>query len=160
MDFVNRSALTWEGGLNLVHVYEVGEVHALAVDRGQIGERYIVGGENLHLKEISALITEITGVKPIHGGAPRPIAKVFAALVEFSSVLTGREPPMTWAMAHENVQRYCYYDCSKTNHDFKIEPRDAQETTRDTVRWLLFLGKIKPSVAETIGESFPPDADW
>ena len=45
-------------GLNIVHVDDVAEGHALALERGRIGERYILGGENLLLKDLLALVAD------------------------------------------------------------------------------------------------------
>ena len=71
-------------GLNVVHVDDVAEGHALALERGRIGERYILGGENLLLKDLLALVAEVVGRRPprielpearglagriVHGGA-------------------------------------------------------------------------------------------
>ena len=51
-------------GLNIVHVDDVAEGHALALERGRIGERYVLGGENLLLKDILALVADVVGRKP------------------------------------------------------------------------------------------------
>ena len=51
-------------GLNIVHVDDVAEGHALALERGRIGERYVLGGENMLLKDILALIADVAGQRP------------------------------------------------------------------------------------------------
>ncbi len=51
-------------GLNVVHVDDVGEGHVLALERGRVGERYILGGENLTLQALTAMIAEAAGRRP------------------------------------------------------------------------------------------------
>ena len=65
-DMVNGAGFTFEGGVNLVHVFDVGEVHARAVDMGEAGARYIVGGENVSVRRVGELVQKWTGVKPPH----------------------------------------------------------------------------------------------
>lgn len=160
LNYVNKTGTTFEGGTNYVHVFDVGEVHALAVERGEPGSRYIVGGDNLHLKELSALITQLTGVKPAHLGITGPVAEMVGTLVGFTSKFTGSEPPFDGKVIHDVVGRYGYFDCSPTNQTFGITPRGLKDVVSDTIRWLLFLGKIKPEVAGRISADFPPDPDW
>ena len=58
-------------GLNMVHVDDVAEGHALALESGRIGERYILGGENLLLKDILALVADVVGRRPPQDRAAR-----------------------------------------------------------------------------------------
>ena len=68
-------------GLNIVHVDDVAEGHALALERGRIGERYVLGGENLLLKDMLALVADVVGRRP-----PR---------IELPEAWSGR-PPGSW----------------------------------------------------------------
>src|ERR1700733_13312906 len=68
-------------GLNIVHVDDVAEGHALALERGRIGERYVLGGENLLLKDVLALIADVAGQR-------RPGIRLPEALIW----------PVAWAM--------------------------------------------------------------
>ena len=56
-------------GLNIVHVDDVAEGHALALERGVVGQRYILGGENLTMAALLALVDRVTG-RPAAPGAP------------------------------------------------------------------------------------------
>ena len=58
-------------GLNIVHVDDVAEGHALALERGRIGERYVLGGENLLLKDMLALVADVVGRRPPRDRAAR-----------------------------------------------------------------------------------------
>src|SRR5215510_13855623 len=79
-------------GLNLVHVDDVAAGHLAALDRGKIGERYLLGGENVYLRDMLAEIAAIVGRRP-----PKlrlPLAPLFplAVLAEGVGLITGREP--------------------------------------------------------------------
>jgi dihydroflavonol-4-reductase len=160
LDLINKKVPTYVGGTNYVHVYDVGEAHALTVEQGEPGRRYIVCGDNLHMKELSALITKMTGVKPNHLGITGPIIEAVGALADLGSKFTGSEPPFDRSIVKDVVGWYGYYDCSASNQTFWITPLGAEEVVKDTIRWLLFLGKIKPGVAKRISGQFPPDSDW
>src|SRR5438067_12531612 len=82
-------------GLNLVHVDDVAAGHLAALQRGRVGERYILGGENVHLRDMLAEIARVAGRPP-----PRirvPITPLFALALgaEWLARLTGREPFVT-----------------------------------------------------------------
>jgi dihydroflavonol-4-reductase len=160
LNLANGSGNTWEGGLNFVDVRDVAAVHAAAVDSGEPGRRYIIGGANLHLKEIGQLIKKFTGVAPRHLGTGRQLSFLIAGIVEMGARLTGSEPPFSRSLVHEVVQRYGYFDTTLTNHTFGLTPRRIEDVIRDCVRWLLHLGKIKPSVAEKLSGKPPPDPEW
>src|SRR6266566_3418331 len=83
-------------GLNLAHVDDVAAGHLAALTRGTIGERYILGGENVYLRDMLAEIARVVGRTP-----PRwriPIATLFplAVLAEGVGLITGREPFLTF----------------------------------------------------------------
>jgi dihydroflavonol-4-reductase len=80
-------------GLNLVHVDDVGLGHVLALDRGKAGERYILGGANLNLKEILAEIAAISGHRPPRVRLPHSLVLPIAYLSETWARLTGGEEP-------------------------------------------------------------------
>jgi dihydroflavonol-4-reductase len=160
LDFVNGAQTTYEGGLNYVHVYDVAEAHAAALEKGVPGERYIVGGDNLHLKELADLIEKIAGVRPRHMGITGPLAELTGALMGAASKLTGSTPPYDRALVRDVVGRYGYYDCGQTHEALGLAPLGADQVVRDAIRWLLFIGKIKPAVAERISDALPPDGAW
>src|SRR5215471_15219752 len=82
-------------GLNIVHVDDVAEGHLAAAEKGRIGERYILGGENMALAEILAEVAHAVGRRPprlrIPHGALLPVA--FGA--ELAARISGREPFVT-----------------------------------------------------------------
>lgn len=60
-------------GVNIVHVDDVAEGHALALERGRIGEKYILGGENYLLRDLFAMVSEIAHVPPPKISLPQEV---------------------------------------------------------------------------------------
>ena len=78
-------------GLNLAHVDDVAEGHVLAFERGVVGERYILGGRNMALKEILAEIARLVGAKAPKIRLPHALILPLAHACEAVSRLNGRE---------------------------------------------------------------------
>ncbi len=122
-----------ETGLNIVHVDDVAEGHALALERGAIGERYILGGEDFALGDLFALVSEVAGRKPPRLKLPLaplyPVALVCEALARF-----GVEPVVTretLAMARKKM----FFSSAKAMAELGYKPRPAAEAVRDAVDW-------------------------
>jgi dihydroflavonol-4-reductase len=160
LNLINGTTPTYEGGSNFVDVRDVAEVHAPAVEMGQVGGRYLVCGENVRQKELAQLIHSISGVTPRHVGLTGPIAYLVAAFVELSSALRGAEPLFTRGTVHDTIGRYAYHDCKPTYETFGLAPRDTEDVVRECIRWLLFTERIDPAVAERLLPLLPPDPEW
>lgn len=97
VDFLNRKFPAYvDTGLNLVDVSEVARTHVAALTRGRSGERYILGGENLTLKQILDKMSAITGLPSPKLKVPHSVAMLFAFFDEnITGRLRGREPRAT-----------------------------------------------------------------
>lgn len=122
-------------GLNIVHVDDVAMGHLLAFTRGGLGERYILGGENLSLKQILDTIASLSGRSPPRLRLPHnlllPIAHVaetWARLVKSSSLtLTVDSVRM--------AKKRMYFSSDKARRELGYEPRPAIDALRDAVAW-------------------------
>jgi dihydroflavonol-4-reductase len=97
VDFLNRKFPAYvDTGLNLVDVDEVARMHVTALERGKPGERYILGGENLSLKQILDKMSAITGIPSPSMEVPHAVAMAFAFFDEMvTGRLCGKEPRAT-----------------------------------------------------------------
>lgn len=97
VDFLNRKFPAYvDTGLNLVDVSEVARAHVLALTKGQPGRRYILGGENLTLKQILDTMSAITGIPSPTVEIPFAIAATYAFFEEWiTGRIRGREPRAT-----------------------------------------------------------------
>jgi dihydroflavonol-4-reductase len=119
------------GGLNIVDARDVGEAHVLALENGGIGQKYLVGGENVTFRELFARLGKAAQrrmlVLPVPNGAIRAGGWL---LQWFSSA-----PLMDAATARLTGYRW-YYDSTKAMNELGYSPRPLDETLRDTVAWL------------------------
>lgn len=97
VDFLNgRFPAYMDTGLNLVDVAEVARAHAAALSQGTPGRRYILGGENLTLKQILDKMSAITGIPSPNLRVAYPVAMTYAFFEEWiSGHIRGQEPRAT-----------------------------------------------------------------
>lgn len=121
-------------GLNAVHVDDVAEGHLLAFDKGEIGERYVLGGDNITLREIIGIVTDYVG----RGGPwlklPQAPLYPVAWVAERLAHVTGREPVMT-VDALRMAAKHMYYSSDKARDRLGYAPRPAREALTDAVDW-------------------------
>jgi dihydroflavonol-4-reductase len=121
-------------GLNLVHVDDVAAGHLLAEERGRIGERYILGGDNLSLAEILGRIAALTRRSPPMLRLPIPAVWPVALAAEGIARLTGREPFVTLdglRMARKKM----FFASTKAMRELGYVPRPAEVGLADAVAW-------------------------
>lgn len=123
-------------GLNVVHVEDVATGHLLAFDHGKIGERYILGGDNLHLGEIAQTVARLAGVR-----APKlklPIAPLMpiAHVIEAIWRLTGKtSEPFITTDGLRMARKLMFFTSAKAKHELGYHPRSATEAFKDAIRW-------------------------
>lgn len=149
-DLVNGKGQTYRGGMNLVDVRDVASAHVAALTKGVNRKRYVIGGSNVEVKKVGAILTRLTGVKPMHLATPRWFTLGMASMIEHSCKLLGAKPPLTRDLVYEVVERYGYYDCSETYTTFDITPRSTEEALKASLEWLIKLNRIKPAVIQKI----------
>ena len=126
-------------GLNLVHVEDVATGHLLAAEKGRIGERYILGGENLPLAEILGMVASLSGRRPPWLRLPLAPLMPIAFLAEGWARLTGKEPFVTLdglRMARKKM----YFSSAKARAELGYAPRPVREGLADAVAWFRQAG--------------------
>ena len=122
-----------DSGLNIVHVDDVAEGHALALERGVVGEKYILGGEDFSLGELFALVASAAGRRPPRVRLPIgplvPVAVVCEALARFGvKPVVTRE---TLAMARKKM----FFSSDRARAALGYAPRAAARAVEDAVAW-------------------------
>lgn len=144
VDFLNRRMPAYvHTGLNLIDVRDVAQGHLLALERGKPGERYILGNANLTLRDILALLGEITGLKPPQLRLPYSLAYA-AGWVDtwFFGHLLGREPHIPL----EGVRmaaKYMYFDSSKAVRELGLPQSPVREALVRAVEWFRAHGYVR-----------------
>ncbi|HEX4173441.1 MAG TPA: hopanoid-associated sugar epimerase [Acetobacteraceae bacterium] len=129
-------------GLNIVHVDDVAEGHALALERGRIGERYVLGGENLLLKDLLALVAEVVGRRPPTIELPEALVWPAAWLMEGFARMTGIPPMMT--RDHIKMARHrMFYSSDKAKRELGYTPRPVRAAIEDAVAWFRANGMLR-----------------
>jgi dihydroflavonol-4-reductase len=129
-------------GLNVVHVDDVAEGHVLALERGRIGERYILGGENLSLGALLALVCEVAGRKPPRIQLPASLVWPVALGFEMLARATGINPLVTrdhLRMARKKM----FYTSDKARRELGYAPRPVREAVVDAVAWFRANGMLR-----------------
>jgi dihydroflavonol-4-reductase len=136
VDFLNRKFPAYvDTGLNLVDVGEVARMHVAAVERGRPGERYILGGENLSLKQILDKMSAITGIPSPTMKVPHSVAMAFAFFDEtITGRLRGKEPRATMEAVRMGKKKM-FASSAKAERDlgFRIVPVYA--ALRSAIDW-------------------------
>ncbi len=122
-------------GLNIVHVDDVAEGHMLAMERGKVGERYILGGENLTLSEILGRIAAIAGIKAPRVRLPHGVVMPLAHVSEAWARLTGAKDPMLTKDGVKMARKYMFFSSRKAVEELGYSPRPAEEALKDAVTW-------------------------
>lgn len=129
-------------GLNLAHVDDVAEGHWLALERGRIGERYILGGEDVPLRQMLRDIAELTGRRGPLVPLPRWPLIPFAHLSEAIARRRGTEPLLT--VDGLAMSRYrMYFSSDKARRELDYRPRPYREGLRDAVEWFREAGYLR-----------------
>ncbi len=129
-------------GLNVVHVDDVAEGHALALEQGRMGEHYILGGENLMLKDFFAMIAKVARRRrPLVQLPVAPLMPI-AAVMERVAGMTGRPPMMTREML-KMARKRMFFTSEKAMRELGYKPRPAREAVEDAVDYFATRGLIK-----------------
>ena len=128
-------------GLNVVHVDDVAEGHLLAFEKGRIGERYILGGENLTLRELLTIIAELVGRKPPTIRLPHAVTIPIGYIAETWCRLFGGEP-MATGDAARMARKKMFYSSEKAKRELGYAPRPARDAIADSLRWFKDNGYI------------------
>jgi dihydroflavonol-4-reductase len=141
VDFLNRKFPAYvDTGLNLVDVDEVARMHVVALDRGKPGERYILGGENLTLKQILDRMSAITGLPSPTMKVPHSVAMTFAFLDEtITGKLRGKEPRAT-VEAVRMGKKMMFASSAKAERELGFKVLPIYNALRSAIDWFVEHG--------------------
>ena len=121
-------------GLNVVHVDDVASGHVLAFHHGRVGERYILGGENLPLREILLEVTRLAGRSPPRVRLPHGAVLPIAHAAEFFARLTGK-PTRVTVDSVRMARKRMYFSSDKAVRELGYRFRPARLAFEDALRW-------------------------
>jgi dihydroflavonol-4-reductase len=131
-----------ETGLNFVHVDDVAAGHVAALNRGRIGERYILGGENVTLRQMLLDIAAIVGRRTRPLRLPRRAVYPFAFGAEIWARATGRAPFAT--LDGLRMARYTmHFDDAKARRELGYTTRPYREGLAEAIEWFVQAGYMR-----------------
>jgi dihydroflavonol-4-reductase len=150
VDFLNGKMFGYvETGLNFVGVEECAAGHLLVAEKGKIGERYLLGGENLTLKQLLDTLAKITGLPSPTWKIPHGMALLVAYASTIFARLIGKEPwiPIeTVKVARHNM----FVDCSRAKRELGFQPGPVTAALERAVRWYEANGYVAARRARRI----------
>ena len=144
VDFLNHRMPAYiDTAINIVDVEDVAKGHVLALEKGHVGERYILGNKNLTFREILGILEQLTGIKAPRIGIPIWVALEAAYANEFfSGKLMGRHPRIPVSAVLAARKRRCF-DCSKAIQELGFPQTPIEESFSKAVKWFRENGYVK-----------------
>jgi dihydroflavonol-4-reductase len=141
VDFLNKNFPAYvETGLNLVDVEEIARMHLVALERGRVGERYILGGENLTLKHILDRLAGMTGLPSPTMKVPHAVAMAYAFFEEMlTGKLRGKEPRAT-VEAVRMGKKMMFASSAKAERELGLRVMPVDAALRAAVEWFVEHG--------------------
>ena len=128
-------------GLNIVHVDDVAAGHLLAYERGRVGERYILGGEDMTLRQILAMIAAQVGARPPSVRLPYGLVLPMAYVAEGIAKLTGRSGRLTLEGVRMS-RKIMFFSSAKAVQELGYSWRPPQAAFADAIDWFRANGRL------------------
>ena len=122
-------------GLNLINVDDVAVGHLLALDRGKVGRRYILGGQNMTLREFLSQVAIIADQSPPKVRLPQSLVLPFAYFAEGWARLTDRGEPLITVDGVKLSKKKMYFSSERAMRELGFRPGPVEDALRDAVNW-------------------------
>jgi len=123
-------------GLNIVHVDDVADGHVLAFERGEIGARYILGGEDWTLRQILASVAEQSGRRPPSIRLPHQLVMPLAHVSQtWARLIRAKREPMLCVDGVRMSRRKMFFSSAKAIEKLGYQPRPSREALKDALTW-------------------------
>ena len=141
-DFLNgKTPAYMECNLNLIPVKAVAEGHILAAEKGEVGERYILGQDNMKMSELLWMIEQQLGKKMPKRKVPYGVAKLTAHVMEFAARFSKKVPPASVEgvrLAGSNM----VFDSSKARRELSLPQYSISQALAEMAKWLAEQGHL------------------
>ncbi|HEU4415986.1 MAG TPA: hopanoid-associated sugar epimerase [Candidatus Angelobacter sp.] len=145
VDFLQRKFPAYvDTGLNLADVKEVARGHVLAMEKARPGERYILGGENLTLKQILDKLALMTGLPSPKVRVPHAVAMAFAVFDQlFTGMVLNKEPRAT-IDAVKMGRKKMFASSARAERELGYRQVPVEDALRRAVEWFQAHGYVEP----------------
>jgi dihydroflavonol-4-reductase len=135
-----------QGGASFCDVRDVASGHVTALERGRVGEAYILGGHNLTMDEMVGRVCRMAGV-PTPQRVPYALARLAVRGMALLGELGGPAPAIDTALLEASAL-YTFVTSAKAQRELGYTIRPFDESARDTLRWFVRRGKLLPTTPE------------
>lgn len=144
VDFVNRRMPAYlETGLNLVNVEDVARGHILAAERGRVGEKYILGGENLTLEQMLGRLSALSGLPAPRVKIPYAVAYGFAMGAEAIARTVTHRPPRASLTEVRMARKKMFFAIAKARSELDYEPTAVDDGLRRAIEFFHRVGMAR-----------------
>ncbi len=124
-----------DGGINLIDVTDCARGIVSAMEKGQAGQKYILGNRNVSIKEYFELIVKVAGKGKSPSFKIPSMMAVFSGLgYQMLSRITGK-PPVTSASWARVGSHYSWWDCTRARQELDLGQRPLEESIADAIKW-------------------------
>jgi dihydroflavonol-4-reductase len=135
LDFLRRRLPAYvETGLNVVPVEDVARGHLLAAEHGQVGERYLLGGRNMTLKELLDALARISGQRARRWRLPWSVAMALGYADQLAASVRGREPRIPLEGVRMARHRM-WATCTKAEGELGFQAGSVEAALQRAVEW-------------------------
>jgi len=131
-----------DSGLNLVHVDNVAAGHLLALDKGRIGERYILGGQDVLLGDMLKAVAQVMGRRPPTMSLPRAPLFPLAYANEALARISGKEPFLT-VDGLKMAKHHMFFSSKRAEQELGYSARPWEQALADAIGWFRKAGMIR-----------------
>lgn len=143
-DFLNgRMPAYVNTGLNAVDVGDVAAGHILALEKGRVGERYILGNRNLTLRELLGVLEQVTGIRAPNVRIPLWVALGAGFVDEFVVGKLLHKPPRIPIAAVRTARKCRHFDCSKAIEELGLPQTPIESSVLRAVTWFKQHGDVR-----------------
>lgn len=136
VDFMRGRMLAYiETGMNLVDVEDIAIGHIRAMERGRVGERYILGNQNLTLKEVCQMLSRLTGVPAPRLQLPWRLVLPMAHVNQWIANLVTHRPPRIPLEGVRMAKYHMHYDCTKARQELSLPQTPVETALKKAVQW-------------------------
>jgi dihydroflavonol-4-reductase len=144
VDFLNRRMPAFmDTGLNLVDVEDAAGGHLLASERGVVGEKYILGGENLTLEQMLGRLAKLSGLSAPRIRVPYAVAWTFALGAEAVARTITRRPPRASLTEVRMARKMMFFDSSKAREALGYAPRPIDHALGRAIEFFRSIGAVQ-----------------
>lgn len=144
--------------LNLIDVRDAAHGLERAMAVGRPGRRYLLGGENLGLRDLLGRLSALAGVPVPRWRVPYPVGLVVAALSELWADHVTGQPPKATLTGVRLTRRALEFDARRSLAELGIRPRPLDGSLRDALAWLRAAGQLPPIAQPQVGMTFATEA--